>query len=733
MIGKLVVAACALVASVTSTRLVLAAETAPATKDPVQIALPADRLAKLRDPISDLPHTPSPLAPDRKDWVCQYGNLRMMTYIGEPDPAKLAENLKRFNVTFATHSAGAVAISFCNRYKTVDEMRANSLERRPQYKVYHDASVIALPYIDYQRCQRKPDSQTYENWDKIRKEWEFVFGPLPEDINDVIELDVKGQPANKYTFCPDSPWTLMRAFFCMALDTNNGGDGNYFDNQYYATKGCFCPRTTAAFQKWLGEQFTPEKRRDLFGTEDVTQLSPSKAVATREGTPLHVAWQRYRAWKMGWMREQIMAFGRSMNPRYAAMSTYYSHAGAPFDPIVGSAIDIEQMTKGGNRDTMLFWEPGTTGPVAGESEAAAKAAAERDGKKDYRFGRRSFSCSLKQMVGASFVPVVSKQEPPKTPICESLTELCMAESYANLVTPRTGMNAPYNAEAIERMHSLQVAHPELFVGAKPYGRVALLCSTQQAYAMRRDADATPFSRRLMDIGLEHQVIPDRCLTPEGLAPFDLLFVYDAALLSDAQLMALDEFRKRGTLVVIGPCGTHDEWNRPRQGGAAQILGDLPSKAAGTAPAISADKHVVYVPPGAITKWHGDYWYRHSDDGDMSGVRTSVEMTFGKAWPYLASQQETCEIHLAQIADKSRTLAHVVNYNVSADGKVTATRDMELAVRLYGDIAPTKAFFATPELGKEVKPLAVRVEQRQGAKYALVQVPPVHVYGVVAIE
>ena len=47
------------------------------------------------------------------------------------------------------------------------------------------------------------------------------------------------------------------------------------------------------------------------------------------------------------------------------MTTYWSHAGSPYMPIVYSGECIEEMTKTGNRDTFIFWESGTRGPAGG--------------------------------------------------------------------------------------------------------------------------------------------------------------------------------------------------------------------------------------------------------------------------------------------------------------------------------------------------------------------------------
>jgi len=734
----------------------------------VKPPLSPETLAKLRDPIPDRPNVKSPLTAERVKWVCQYGNLRMMSYLNEPayegkaltederkaDPAwqeflkkgeALKATLKKYNVTFVTHASGGSAVSFCNRFKTVKEMRENSLLRRPTLQLYHDCDVVAIPYADYQRCIAKSADGLYNHWEDFRKEWSFVFGPLPEKIDDLLETNFQGKllGTDSHPFAPDVPFSLARAFFCMGVDLNNGADGLYWDNGAYSPDSGYAPPAVKCFQEWLGSRFTGEQRKDLFGTDDVSQLTPQKAVAdkgihrlnAKEVTPLTVAFLRYRNWKQGWLRERMVEFGRSINPNYVMMSTYWSHAGSPYGAVVDQAYGIEEITKDGKRDTMLFWEPETAGAGAGNTLAQAKETADKEGKKDFRYGRRSFSCSLQQMVGGAYVPVVSKQKAgmfDNKPSAD-LTELLYAEAYANLVSMRTGLDNPYSFEGIERMHAFQAAHPDFFVGAKPYARAALLCSDNQFYGLRAASDPVPFSRKLLDIGLAHQVIPDRMITPEGLANLDVLFLYKAELLSERQMTALEAFKKRGVLVVVGPSGTHDEWNRPRDGGMARLVGDLPGRAAEAAPAVSEDKHVVYVPDGTLTKTYQDFWYRHSDDGDMAPVKKALEQTaYGLAWPYLAPQaSEQMEIHLHQIPKDGRILAHVVNYNVQPT--MTPAAPMELAVRLYGDKKPTAAKLISPEPGAEIKSVDVKVEHHHGAPYAVISLPPVRVYAIVALD
>ena len=326
--------------------------------------------------------------------------------------------------------------------------------------------------MDYQRCYFARPDGTYNHWNAFCKTWTDVFGPLPEKIDPLLEHTADGLLATRngntrYAFSPDAPHTLMRAFYCMGVDVNNGADGNYFDDQSYLGNGYYGAYTTANFQTWLASRHTPEQLFNLFDAGDVAALTPARAVGNRplrslgpaDVTPLTIAFLRYRAWRQGWLREQMRTFGRTINPHFVMTSTYWSHAGSPYVPTVHMGLNIEQITQQGGRDTFLFWEPGTHGPEGGTPLAQARKLA-AEGKGNVSYGRRSFAGSYKQMVGASHVPVVTKQHPAGQQSGD-LTELLYAEAWANLVSVRSGLHKPFNEEAIERMHAFQAAHPGL--------------------------------------------------------------------------------------------------------------------------------------------------------------------------------------------------------------------------------------------------------------------------------
>jgi len=150
-------------------------------------------------------------------------------------------------------------------------------------------------------------------------------------------------------------------------------------------------------------------------------------------------------------------------------------AGAPFDAIISQAEDIEEMTRG-DRDTMLFFEPETAGASGGTSYAESKAAAQAKKEPTFRFGERSFSCSYKQMVGASHVPVVAKQRAPSRESCRRPTPNCSWPSATPAWSP-PDLQGQHASPGRNRAHAhLPGGPPRAFPGrqAVPARRAVVL-------------------------------------------------------------------------------------------------------------------------------------------------------------------------------------------------------------------------------------------------------------------
>ena len=59
-----------------------------------------------------------------------------------------------------------------------------------------------------------------------------------------------------------------------------------------------------------------------------------------------------------------------------------------------------------------------------------------------------------------------------------------------------------------------------------------------------------------------------------------------------------------------------------------------------------------------------YHFRQDDGSDSNVLAEAVKLSgLGKAWPYLADHPENVEVHLAAIPERSRIVAHIVNYDL----------------------------------------------------------------------
>lgn len=717
-------------------------------------------IERLLAPIPGLKTWRSKISAERLKHVWQFGNLRMASWYGGDAPANIPELLKTYYITAVTHSAPCSASYSADFVLTPEAQDKVHQGLQP----YQDTNIVTFPYFDFGLVLPDAKSDFSVNWDTYRERWQPYMGPLPATIKDTLAMQYNGNIMSG-RLSQDAPATWMRALMVTRLILSSGTDGIYWDNFTCQGGGDFGPNGTAGFRLWLERNFDAPTRKELFGTDNLDDLTPARALPPRKNwwrlqredvTPLTVAFLRYRVWRMGWFRDQIGFLARRLDPNFMMMSTYNSFS---TDYYSQTGIDVAETTKDGRRDSAIFWEPEMPGPQAGLTLDEAKAKPRADETEMLDYGRRSFSPELKYLVATSYMPVLSKMLPPSSDPESNplLTELVFAEAWANLVSMRTYIPWLCNPATVERMNAFQEAHADFFVGSKPGARVALLLSNTQLQAIRREADCLYLSRKLQDMKLEHAIIPDRLLTADGLAQFDMVILLHDEMLTEEQLSALEAYKKKGVLIVLGPCGTEDEWMRPRKDGLQRLIGDLAQRAETDKPVVSEDEHVVYLSDSAAIRRgaaaYRHYWYRQDDGSDLSVLADTItKSAYAKAWPYLARHSENVEVHLAAIPERHRLVAHIVNYDlrnpdgmpaggrevVAADptGKMrytlTPSKPFELAVRIPADWKRVRATLAAPD-NTEDTTLDVGLEQRYGAPYAVVQSSSVKIYAVIALD
>src|SRR5262249_17840239 len=120
-----------------------------------------------------------------------------------------------------------------------------------------------------------------------------------------------------------------------------------------------------------------------------------------------------------------------------------------------------------------------------------------------------------------------------------------------------------------------------FKDVQPVARVALVYSQQSAWfyggeeaRQKIDEPALGVYQALIEARVPFEMVNDRCLDAEHLAPFRTLILPNIAALSDAQCAALRQFvEKGGGLVASYETSLYDEWGvRRADFGLAHLFG-----------------------------------------------------------------------------------------------------------------------------------------------------------------
>jgi hypothetical protein len=147
----------------------------------------------------------------------------------------------------------------------------------------------------------------------------------------------------------------------------------------------------------------------------------------------------------------------------------------------------------------------------------------------------------------------------------------------------------FNAKPIDRrwlpvvkeIYEWHYANEEYFKNVRPLARVGLVYSQQSAWFYGGEEaremieePALGFYQALVEARIPFEMVHDRCLDAEHLAPFRTLILPNIAALSDEQCASLGRFVERGGgLVATFETSLYDEWGvRRKDFGLASLFG-----------------------------------------------------------------------------------------------------------------------------------------------------------------
>jgi len=121
-------------------------------------------------------------------------------------------------------------------------------------------------------------------------------------------------------------------------------------------------------------------------------------------------------------------------------------------------------------------------------------------------------------------------------------------------------------EVRARYNSFFAQHGAMLEGSEPYAQIAVACLMHELH-MENPAHLEWVYRATRYLADQHalfEVVTERQMNAEGLAPWKALLLPAPQYVSDAQVAAVLAFAKRGGVVVMmGPVATHDEHARRR--------------------------------------------------------------------------------------------------------------------------------------------------------------------------
>ena len=487
---------------------------------------------------------------------------------------------------------------------------------------------------------------------------------------------------------------------------------------------CHCPACVEGFRAFLRAKYTPEKRRERFGFENVGYVNPPQW--NRQNPPEKMAiifdpavqeWIDFRCQVMAGALRQMAEYARSLNPELAVEINPHGITGG--NRAWQNAIDHSRLLT----STDVFW-----------TEEENPCVYLSDGRliskiRSYKLAR-AYSNILLAYIEDS--PVA------------------MAESLAFNQTLGFAGTAPLPPAMLEHV-AFYRKNRELYLGAEDVASVGVLRSYASItyHHTRTQLSAILAEQALIQSRIPFKLVFDDTaplapLTTRGgesgaeeASTLQVLVLPDSECLSDGQLARIRGFVEQGGgLVAIGQAGLYDEWRRvrPEPGLKGLVDGQAPARdyeeeVQETAPAGSSHRktfgkgRVVYLPAlefdGAMPEAEA---YFNISNRFWKRPRNWEELTAAIRWaahadlPLKVSGPDFLAANLVEQDARRQRLLHLVNYDAAKTPVISAVHctvrvpsgkvvnevkmyevDRDLPRPLPFSPGPSSAAFSIPEM------------------------------------
>ena len=617
--------------------------------------------------------------------------------------------------------------------------------------------ITTISYVSKTVRMPEAEGKLFDIWKSRWTEYEDYFGPRPAShpkewlaITAVGGLwgHVHVPPSQAATFVmPKTPTEragcdlnpsfrqYLKGLIKIVCDT--GVDGIYLDHT--ENKCGYCQNCRADFIRYLKTGYPKGRLEAIYGVQSLDEVRPPAG----DSDPF---WREFRKWRAltgAELHRFLRDYARTFNPNFIMSGNAYSANG--FHSAIGSA-DMEML---GEVDDVPYSEIA----VSSNFERGKARVPHLEGS--VRISNSPHYKHFRAMVGLDkpiLVYPLYPESPNPVPQEEALypvLQLVVGEAVAHGLTFRRleAMHSPYTLLGAFDFYQFLRDHEENYRGQRLYSDVAILSSLNQFYS-RRYSYFYCASRALADAGIHHRIISEKLLTPEDLRPFKAVILPYVPLMTDAGARAISRYvQDGGSVVVLGKTSSHDELGQPRS--SLLLAGILGFD--GNAVPLSVQRRevgrgkVVFVPlPDERMQAETiDYGKRHSwfsrgeFPADLIPVLRSLPeevswATSRKVLPLLRNSGGT-EVTLMKHIDGKRYLAHLVNYQVTIDGKVTPESNVLLTIPLDNGEKVRSVRLLSPDEPDRALPFVVRAARPAGQRPGVsVVVPKLQIYAAVEL-
>ena len=571
------------------------------------------------------------------------------------------------------------------------------------HQAHENGSMIIFyvgPVFSYGDPEKR--TQIFKMYDEQWEQYKDYLGERPGgDPLTWTQRDAEGNPipytwkgSHGYYLCTSNPATRQYVKGLLKLINACDADGVFYDGPAFRNAVCHCPHCVAGFRKYLATQFTLQRRQELFGFTDPSAVEPP----TQDGTPLFIAWRRYHALALQDFLRDTRDSIRQTNPNFVMTANYCMWEGNPYGALRGSSEDLELWSQ----VLDVVFEEGCF-----DKTPRTDAGVKYSNAANYKY--LLAACHGKPPTELAYMTKGATDEAQG-----NLARIAVAEALMGGGAWQVpyGQTNQFGRKAIAEYHAFQKANEDLLMGQTPYTNVGVLASMTQGYC-GKPSYPMAMSRFLTDHQIDHRMVIDEELTAGPPAELTALVLPEAPCLSDAQIASLTTFAQDHRLVLIGSCGTHDEWGRQRQAPFADALRKSRRN-------ITALPHVSLPPVG-----------RKGIPGPAAEALSPILKVFEAVPPRVTLLADSSVEYSAYRSSRNRYVIHLVNFDVDLNGAVKDKGDLDLCVKLPPGYEPKVAELRSPDL--DTIKLAPEVLDPGDGRELWLRLPRLHIYSIVVIE